>query len=81
MMTDKQLLSLKENIEEAKNTVNRLNGQLDMLEKELQTTWGCTTVEDAEKLLIKMQKDMDALDVKIAEGKEELEEKYGKFIN
>lgn len=80
-ISNKQLLALKSKVEEAKNEILRLNGQQQMLKKQLKTTWACNTIEEANIKLKKMRKDIIAMETQIEEGKNELEEKYGEFID
>ena len=81
MITDAQLLELKGKVESAKNNVVKLEGQLEMLNKQLHDTWGCKTLEQAEKKFAQMEKEIESKDKAIAVGKQELEEKYGEFLN
>ncbi|MFA5934991.1 MAG: hypothetical protein WC827_03850 [Candidatus Paceibacterota bacterium] len=73
-MDEKGLLQLKQDIDEAKNSVNQLKGQQTALLKQLKDEWGCSSIEEAEKRIKKMQKEIETLDASIETGLEELEE-------
>jgi len=75
-MTEKSLLDLKQQIDEAKTSVSELKGQQTALLKQLKDTYKCTTVKEAEKLAEKMQRDITALQTQIDKHTKELEEKY-----
>jgi hypothetical protein len=77
-MTETDLLKLKKQIEEAKATTSELKGHQSALMKQLKDDWKCNTIEEAEKLMAKMDKEIKTLNTKIEEGMEELEEKYNK---
>jgi predicted nucleic acid-binding Zn-ribbon protein len=76
MLTTKQLLELKEEIEQAKKDIASLNGQLTMLLKQLKTDWNCTTLELAEKKLQEIKQEDAELTKQIEKGLKEIEEKY-----
>jgi len=75
-MTEKQLLALKEEIEEAKSEVSKLEGRREQMMDTLKKDWDCETLEEAETKLEKMRKDFETLEEQIQEGLEELDEKY-----
>ena len=75
-LDEQQLLDLKKQIEQAKTQVAELQGSRKHLMKELKDDWGCTTIEEAEKKLKKLQKELEQLQNKIKEQTEELIEKY-----
>lgn len=75
MKTEKELIELKGQIDSAKTKVAELNGQKSALMKQLEE-WGCKTIEEAEKKLKEMETEVSNLDIKIASGVKELEEKY-----
>lgn len=75
-MTERELLELKEQIDEAKEKMSRLQGQHDGLLQQLKDDWGCTTLEQAQKKLKAMEKDVENLSNEILTGLRKLEEKY-----
>ncbi len=79
-MNEKELLQLKSKVDEAKSEVTRLKGKEQYLMQQLGNDWGCKTVEDAEKLLKTMNKDIETTNTQIDKGLEELEEKYGNLL-
>ena len=77
-MTEKELLELKEDIEEAKQKVSELKGERQALMKRLKEDWNCGSLEEAEKKLKEMSEQVDKLSDEITEGMEELESKFEK---
>ena len=74
---DKQdLLDLKEDIEEAKKKASQLSGKLELLQAQLKKEWGCSTIEQADAKLIKMERDAEALSIQIKEGIAKLNADY-----
>ena len=76
-MTEKDLLDLKEEIKTVETKVSELKGQQQMLMKQLKETYGCDTIEEAEKKLKTMLKKILIIQNKIEKGTKEVEEKYG----
>ena len=75
-MNEKELLKLKEKINNAKSEVSELKGQEKYLIKELKENWNCDSIEAAKKTLKKLEVDVLQINQKIDEGIQELEEKY-----
>lgn len=75
-MTEKKLLELKKEIEEAKNVVAELKGQRTALMTQLKEEWGCTTIEAADKKVKDLEKQIKDLTTNIETGLEELERQY-----
>ena len=75
-MNEKKLLELKEQIEDAKQEVNRLEGRQDGLMQQLQKDWKCKSLKEAKKKLGDMKQEIQELQDKIDSGIAELEEKY-----
>lgn len=75
-MNESQLLELKKKVDAAKTEVSQLQGHQTALMNQLKTDWNCKTVEEAEKKIATMKKEIEKLDESIATGIEELEEKY-----
>jgi len=75
-MTEKELLELKEDIQEAKQKVSELKGERQALMKRLKEDWNCGSLEEAEKKLKEMSEQVDKLSDEITEGMEELESKF-----
>lgn len=74
-MTEKQLLALKQEVDEAKTTVAESRGHLSALLKQLNENWACPTIEKAEKRLVKMKTELETMLVEIEESSDKLEEK------
>jgi hypothetical protein len=75
-MTEQELLKLKKDTEAAKTAVSELTGQQTAILKQLKDDWQCKDVIETEKMLEKMQSDIDLVDQKIETGVNELKEKY-----
>ena len=75
-MTEKELLNLKEDVQDAKQKVAELTGQQTALVNQLKTDYACKTIAEAEEKLAKMDKDISIIDKKIEDGVKDLEEKY-----
>jgi len=73
-MSEKDLLDLKEQINEAKTKVSELTGQKQILMRQLKETWGCDTIEQAENKLEELNKRTNSLEKKITIASRELEE-------
>lgn len=76
MMDEKDLLKLKEEIDEAKTKISELTGQRNYLLQELKDKHECKSVEEAEKLQGKMEKEIKELDTQIKEGIGKIEKEY-----
>lgn len=74
-MTEKELLALKENIEEAKGKTLQLKGQLKALTNQLKDL-GYKNVEDAKAKIKDMQAEIQRIDDLIATKTEELEKYF-----
>lgn len=72
-MKESELLQLKSQVDEAKNSLNKLEGQKQLLEKQLLADYKCKTVEDAQKLMDKLNKELETINSSIANDGEELE--------
>lgn len=75
-MDEKELLDLKEDINEARDEVNRLEGRKDHLLSQLKEDWDCTSLKQAKAKLEKLKKETKKLSQQIKAGIEKLEEKY-----
>lgn len=75
-MDEKQLLDLKEKINNAKSEVSELKGQEKYLMKELKDTWNCATIKDAKMTLQELEENIKETNQKIEEAVQELKEKY-----
>ena len=75
-MTEKELVNLKGEIDQAKAKVAGLQGQHDLLMKQLQDTWGCKTTQEAEKTLAKMEKEVAAMSDAIEKKMQEVQTAY-----
>jgi chromosome segregation ATPase len=76
MKTERELLNLKNEIVEAKNHLAELKGQQKALFTQLKEEWGCTSIEEAKRKLALLEEDIEKVDLGIAKGLEELNEKY-----
>lgn len=60
-MTDRDLFKLKENIEDAKNRLAELKGQRKALITQLKEEWGVTSIEEADKKLKALERNIVSL--------------------
>ena len=74
-MTTQDLLDLKQEIEEAKETCTKLEGRKETLMEQLQKKFGVKTIPAAEKKLKAMEKEINEWDEKIETAIAELETK------
>jgi predicted nucleic acid-binding Zn-ribbon protein len=75
-MDERELLSLKKKIETSKSQVAELTGQRNYLMQELKETWGCKNVPEAEKLLVKMEKELDKMKTDLETAIANIKEQY-----
>ena len=74
--TEQQLFEIKEKIDQAKESVSRLEGRRDHLLNQLEEQWECESVEEAESLLEEHNKEINDLEQKIDKGVKKLEKDY-----
>jgi len=79
-MNERQLLNLKEKIDESKIAVAELKGKQDHLVGELREQWQCKTVEEAEAQLKSMQGEAEKIDGQIDEKLDEVKRIYGELV-
>jgi hypothetical protein len=75
-MEVRELIKLKQKIEDAKQQTSELKGQQTALMKQLKDDWKCNSIKEAEALMEKMDWEIKTLNDQIETGLAELEEKY-----
>lgn len=75
-MTEKELLNLKNNIDQAKKQISELEGERKALLKQLESDWGCKTIEEAHEKADGLSSAIETLNQSIQQGLQELDEKY-----
>jgi len=75
-MNKQGLLDLREDIDEAKDKVNRLEGRKEHLLQQLKEDWDCDSIEEAKQLLQDLKQEVEEMEQKIKEAIQELKEKY-----
>lgn len=75
-MTERDLLNMKKEIDEAKVTISKLEGSEQVLIDQLKKNWGCATVEEAKKKLNKLERDVEKQSDQIKQGLADIGEKY-----
>lgn len=75
-MTEQQLVDLKKEIDSAKQRQSELKGKRKALLETLQTTFGCKTLQEAEKKADRLQEQIDKLEEEKQKGIKEIEENY-----
>ncbi len=73
---NKRLLEIKDRIDSGKAKIAEYTGQKKYLMDELKNTWGCDTVQEAEKKLTDIGIEITKLTKSIEENLAELERKY-----
>lgn len=74
--TEKDLLALKKKIDEGKDKIAEMKGKQKYLLKELAEKWGCKSIEEAEKTLVKTQAELDSISSKLDALLDDIEDKY-----
>ena len=67
---------LKTEVDELQREINKAEGALEQLTERLQSEFGCKTLEQAEKLLRKMQKEAKQAEDEYNEALSEFEEQW-----
>jgi len=75
MITEQELLDLKQEINEAKDKSTKLQGRKDLLVEQLKEKYNVTTLKQAKEKLKKMEQSQETLNTQIEEATEKLEEK------
>ena len=75
-MNEKELLQLKDRIDNAKTSLSESEGKKKYLMQELGEKYKCKDIEKASKLTRKMNDEVDQLNEEIAKGVKHIEEKY-----
>lgn len=75
-MTEQQLLDLKKKVENAKDSVNKHNGEKIALLKQLKKDWNCDTIEQGKNKLEKLEERITKLEERIEKNIEKLKEDY-----
>ena len=73
---EQRLMELKTEIDKCQQEVSKLEGQKDLLNKQLKEDWKCDTIEEAQEMITKLKKQVDTLSNEIDTGIEEIESKY-----
>lgn len=75
-MTERELIELKQEIDEARDLYSKLQGQKEALMQQLKEEYNCTSTKQAQKMLIKMGSEIDEINDEINKGLEELEKMF-----
>lgn len=67
-MTERELLRLKKDIEDAKEQASQLQGKLSVLQTRLKDEWDCDTLEQAQSKANEMEDEIDRITEKIESG-------------
>lgn len=78
-MSEKQLLTIKSKIEQAKSSVSELTGRRKYLLQELREKWKCKTRKSAGAKLEEMEDEVEQLEDQIKKGLSKVEEKFDVF--
>ncbi len=75
-MTDQELLNLKKNIESSKRKQCEVEGKKKALLETLDKKFGCVTIQQGQKELVKLTSKVEELEKQKKEKVEELERDY-----
>ena len=81
MSTERDLIELKEKIDNAITEKTKLEGQKTQLMSQIKDTFKVNTLEKAEKLLSKMKTELVNMKGRLDSGIEQFEEDYGEALN
>jgi len=76
MITEKELLAKKKEIERTKVELSELKGEEKALLKQLNEDWGINSLAEAKNKIITFEKEIKQLSEEIEEKTQELEETY-----
>lgn len=79
-MTAKELIKLKEGIEELQRKEDRMEGRIEEMTESLKKQFKIESVEDTDKLLAKKIKERDRLKKEAEKMKLEFEETFGEDL-
>lgn len=68
--------ALKRRLEQDRKDAERAEGALTQIKRDLKTEFGCKSIEEAEQLLKKMEKELQADEKELEAKMEEIEEQY-----
>lgn len=75
-MKEKELIELKEEIDETKTEISKLDGRKQAVLEQLLKDWGCKTIKEAKTLIEKKIKRKDILFKRANKLSKEIEQKY-----
>jgi len=75
-MNEKELLKLKEEIDEAEDELKDLRAKQKYLLEELKNNWDLNSIEEAKELLDELTNDIKTMNKKIEKGIKDVQEKY-----
>jgi phage shock protein A len=71
---EQELLDLKKKVDNARSEEERLTGQKTQIMRQLKDDYDCDSVEEAEKKLSRLKKQVENLDEELEEGVKQLQE-------
>lgn len=75
-MNEERLYEIKEEIDNAKSEINKLEGRESNLLEDLQETFGCKNVKEAKQKADTLQTQIEELEDEIKQGMQKLEDSY-----
>ena len=78
-MTDpiKDLMKIKEHVDQARQQRTRLEGQLEQIHKRLQDEFGCASAAEAQRYVDELEGQIAALELELSEGVEAIRSELG----
>lgn len=75
-MSTKRLLEIKNQIDEAKSKQSEITGQIKSIKEQMKQKFKISDLNEAEKLLEEIGKELDEQETKFEEGMKDLESAY-----
>lgn len=79
-MDARELQRLRDDVAKAEKAVDRLQGAHDLVMKQLMAEYGCETLEQARKLLKKLEREAEQAEREAEEASGRFYERYGKLL-
>jgi len=80
-MTEQDLLQLKQEIDEAKTEISKLEGAKQTLMQQAKEKWNCSSAAELETLLSKWKEEASTLNTQIVNRLKDLEEQMEENMN
>lgn len=75
-MTEKELLKLKEKVEDAEQAIQQFKGRKKELLEQLKTDFKCNSIKEAKIKIKELESELDTLKVKLKDNIKQIKKKY-----